>query len=131
MAELGKFLAKSMLLVLNASQLVCFSNMRYSRELDQHNNKIIECVWDAKTGTWHMMRVRTDKSHPNSLSVANSIVAAIANPITESYLLDYIDRKGYHEKSNNVMRQHVDRPEIAKKASEHMHAVKTSNQANR
>jgi hypothetical protein len=41
-----------------------FANMRYSPDLRQYDNKIIECSY--RNGQWHFHRHRTDKSFPNA-----------------------------------------------------------------
>ena len=38
--------------------------MRYSADLRQYDNKIIECSF--RDGQWHFHRQRTDKSFPNA-----------------------------------------------------------------
>ena len=43
-----------------------------NRTLREHHNKIIECYWDSRNGTWKFMRIREDKSFPNSHVTAKS-----------------------------------------------------------
>lgn len=45
--------------------------LQLNKEAKTLNGRIIECSWDPKTG-WHFMRVREDKSFPNSYTTAMS-----------------------------------------------------------
>lgn len=45
-----------------------FASMKYSKDLKDMNNKIVECKWN--NGQWEFMRERTDKSFPNSYNTA-------------------------------------------------------------
>lgn len=45
-----------------------FDKMRYTKELKDLDNKIIECKYE--NNEWKLMRVRTDKSFPNSYETA-------------------------------------------------------------
>uniref|UniRef100_A0A914I8X6 mRNA guanylyltransferase n=1 Tax=Globodera rostochiensis TaxID=31243 RepID=A0A914I8X6_GLORO len=66
-----------------------------TRHLLQYNNKIIECKFAKETGRWEFMRERTDKSHPNALSTAESVWSTIQNPINKNDLLYFISRRAY------------------------------------
>jgi mRNA-capping enzyme len=44
-----------------------FSTMRYTSELRQYDNKIIECSYH--NNQWHFHRHRTDKSFPNAKGI--------------------------------------------------------------
>ncbi len=48
-----------------------FAEMRYSSELRQYNDKIIECSY--YDNQWHFHRQRTDKSFPNAKGTFRSI----------------------------------------------------------
>lgn len=48
-----------------------FACMRYSADLRQYDNKIIECSY--RDGQWHFHRERTDKSFPNAKGMFNCI----------------------------------------------------------
>ncbi|CAG0887238.1 unnamed protein product [Darwinula stevensoni] len=67
-----------------------FAEMRVTRELRQYNKKIIECKYE--NGQWVFLRERTDKSFPNSLETAKAVCQSIINPVTERFLLNYIDQ---------------------------------------
>jgi mRNA-capping enzyme len=44
-----------------------FARMRYTPDLRQYDNKIIECSYRDKQ--WHFHRLRTDKSFPNAKGI--------------------------------------------------------------
>jgi mRNA-capping enzyme len=46
-----------------------FTEMRYTQELRQYDNKIIECSY--RDNQWHFHRHRTDKSFPNAKGMFN------------------------------------------------------------
>ncbi len=46
-----------------------FSEMRFTHDLRQYDNKIIECSYH--NGQWHFHRHRTDKSFPNAKGISN------------------------------------------------------------
>lgn len=60
------------LLVGSGRQTVLFSylDLQLNKEAKEHNNKIIECNY--VDGKWKFLRVRTDKSFPNSYETATS-----------------------------------------------------------
>ncbi|XP_015787487.1 mRNA-capping enzyme [Tetranychus urticae] len=76
-----------------------FSQMKYSKEFKDLNGKIIECTWDYDKKTWKFMRVRTDKSFPNSLDTANAVMETILRPISKDALLNFIETIPHHQKS--------------------------------
>lgn len=45
-----------------------FAHIKYSKNLKELNNKIIECRFE--NNQWIYMRERTDKSYPNSYTTA-------------------------------------------------------------
>lgn len=45
-----------------------FARMRFTKDLKELNNKIIECTF--KDGQWVFLRERTDKTYPNSFNTA-------------------------------------------------------------
>ena len=71
-----------------------FSQIRLTKELKQLHNQIIECKWERPTG-WAFMRVREDKARPNSYRTAESVCNSIKVPVTESYLLEFIEKCRY------------------------------------
>jgi mRNA-capping enzyme len=72
-----------------------FAEMKATKTLQQYDGRIIECHF--KDNSWHFMRERTDKSHPNAYSTAKSVMETIRNPLTEHYLIDYITHNTYVE----------------------------------
>ncbi|MES1904786.1 MAG: hypothetical protein MHPSP_001041, partial [Paramarteilia canceri] len=79
----------------NHSNLMHFSDMAYSKDLEQYENKIIECKWDFKNNTWQIIQVRKDKSHPNNILVATNIIELLKNPLMEQNLFEFIEKKGF------------------------------------
>jgi len=78
-----------------------FATMRYSRELRQYDNKIIECSYN---GQWHFHRHRTDKSFPNAKETAFGAIEALQHPITKELLCSLIDahmKNNMHRESMN------------------------------
>ena len=41
-------------------------------ELKHYDKRIIECSWDEKRKQWNFLRLREDKSFPNTLNTAQS-----------------------------------------------------------
>uniref|UniRef100_A0AC35EXB2 mRNA guanylyltransferase n=1 Tax=Panagrolaimus sp. PS1159 TaxID=55785 RepID=A0AC35EXB2_9BILA len=70
-----------------------FANIAVTENLQQYNGRIIEC--NFKDNSWHFMRERIDKSQPNSLSTAKSVMETIRNPLTDEYLIEYIKQNAY------------------------------------
>ncbi|KPI98564.1 PREDICTED: mRNA-capping enzyme [Papilio xuthus] len=73
------------------------SNIKLTKQMKHLNNKIIECKFE--NGQWVFMRERTDKSFPNSLSTAMAVWESISNPVTKEYLLDFINKRSFHDDS--------------------------------
>ncbi|XP_059121019.1 mRNA-capping enzyme-like isoform X2 [Peromyscus eremicus] len=48
-----------------------FAQIKLTKELEQHNNKIIECKFD--NNSWVFMRQRIDKSFPNAYNTAMAV----------------------------------------------------------
>lgn len=71
-----------------------FDRIKYTKQLKEYDNKIIECK--VENGAWVFMRERTDKSFPNSIKTAQSVINSIKNPVTTTTLL------GYTSKHNNL-----------------------------
>lgn len=69
---------------------VPYSQMKVTKEIKHLNNAIIECK--LENDNWVFMRVRTDKSFPNSMETANSVYKSIKKPVTKEDLLQYIDK---------------------------------------
>ncbi|XP_066252635.1 mRNA-capping enzyme [Euwallacea similis] len=72
-----------------------FAKMKYTKALKDLDGKIIECKFE--NSQWKYMRVRTDKTYPNSYNTATAVCASISDPVTKDYLIDYIERCRYNE----------------------------------
>ncbi|KAF7378830.1 mRNA-capping enzyme [Vespula maculifrons] len=80
---------------------VPYSQMKVTKQIKDLNNAIIECK--VENGQWVFMRVRKDKSFPNSVRTANSVFESIRRPITTEYLLEYIDKHRFLEDDSDLM----------------------------
>lgn len=69
-------------------------DVKGNRELLKHNERIIECAWDQKSG-WKFERVREDKSFPNSFTTATSVCNTIRQPVTKEWLYEVIEKYGW------------------------------------
>ena len=49
-----------------------------NKALKGYDGRIIECFWDSRNTTWKFLRVREDKSYPNSHVTATSETLPIA-----------------------------------------------------
>ena len=58
-------------------------------ELRNYNNKLVECVWDI--GWFKVIRERTDKDKPNSVTTAEKVMKSITHPVTKEHLFKVID----------------------------------------
>ncbi|CAG0903496.1 unnamed protein product [Darwinula stevensoni] len=67
-----------------------FGEMEVTLTLRQYDNKIIECKFQNQQ--WVFMRERINRSFPNSFKTAKKVFKSISNPVTEAYLLNYIDQ---------------------------------------
>lgn len=72
-----------------------FARMKYTKDLKELDNKIIECMFHDNQ--WKFMRVRNDKSYPNALSTAMAVCQSIQAPVTKEGLLDFIKRYGFKD----------------------------------
>ena len=87
-----------------------FAQMKFTRELRQYDNKIIECKFDQKDNSWKFMRERKDKrqffvdilnnlilyfSFPNHITTAMAVCNSIKFPVRKDDLLQIIDRIKY------------------------------------
>ncbi|XP_034827857.1 mRNA-capping enzyme isoform X2 [Maniola hyperantus] len=77
-----------------------FATMRVTKAIRELNNKIIECK--VENNEWVFMRERTDKSFPNSYNTAKSVFESIKNPVTQEFLLDYIDKHRFMDDSDRM-----------------------------
>lgn len=61
-------LTKKRALLYVGSMTTPFAEMKYTRDLKDMHNKIIECK--CEDNKWVFMRERTDKSYPNAYNTA-------------------------------------------------------------
>ncbi|XP_058517127.1 mRNA-capping enzyme-like [Ochotona princeps] len=66
-----------------------FAQIKVTKELNQYDNKIIECRFEKNS--WVFMRQRTDKSFPNAYNTAMAVCNSISNPVTKEMLFEFID----------------------------------------
>uniref|UniRef100_A0A0N4Z0I5 mRNA-capping enzyme n=1 Tax=Parastrongyloides trichosuri TaxID=131310 RepID=A0A0N4Z0I5_PARTI len=67
-----------------------FAQMKATKTLQKYDGKIIEC--NFVNNQWTFMRERTDKSYPNAIKTAMSVLNTIKNPITkESLIMAFTD----------------------------------------
>ncbi|XP_046441142.1 mRNA-capping enzyme-like [Daphnia pulex] len=71
-----------------------FATMKATKEMVPLDNKIIECRYEKMNnggeGKWVFMRVRTDKSFPNSYHTATAVLRSISEPVTKEMLENFI-----------------------------------------
>lgn len=67
-----------------------FGKMKYTKALQDMDNKIVECKFE--NNQWVFMRERTDKTYPNSFKTAKSVCNSIQHPVTTEMMLDFIDK---------------------------------------
>lgn len=70
-----------------------YAVIRATKKIRELHRRIVECVW--KDNTWDVMRVREDKSFPNSYKTAQNVVESIRHPVTKDGLLQYVDKHGW------------------------------------
>ncbi|XP_014222251.1 mRNA-capping enzyme [Trichogramma pretiosum] len=78
-----------------------FCTMKYTKQLKDLNNKIIECK--RENDQWIFMRERTDKSFPNSYKTAKAVYASIMDPVTKEKLLAYIENHRFSNDDTDLM----------------------------
>ncbi|CAF1628945.1 unnamed protein product [Rotaria magnacalcarata] len=66
-----------------------FASIRYSSELDQYKNRIIECSFGDNQ--WYFYRHRADKTYPNARVTADGVIETIRSPITKDFLCSAIE----------------------------------------
>ena len=67
--------------------------IRATKKIRELHRRIVECVW--KDGTWDVLRIREDKSFPNSYQTAQNVVESIKHPVTQEGLLQYVEKYGW------------------------------------
>lgn len=73
------------------------SEMRYTKELKDLDDKIVECKFEDEQ--WKFMRVRTDKSFANSFETAMAVGDSIKKPVTKEMLLNFIEKYRFNDDS--------------------------------
>uniref|UniRef100_A0AC35TXA8 mRNA-capping enzyme mRNA 5'-triphosphate monophosphatase mRNA guanylyltransferase n=1 Tax=Rhabditophanes sp. KR3021 TaxID=114890 RepID=A0AC35TXA8_9BILA len=76
-----------------------FGTIKATKALQVFDGKIIECK--LENNQWVLMRERTDKSHPNAIHTAISVMNTIQYPVTEQMLFDIVDRRLRKQQSHN------------------------------
>ncbi|XP_016502326.2 uncharacterized protein LOC107820538 isoform X1 [Nicotiana tabacum] len=61
-------------------------------DLSLYSGRIIECSWNAHENAWIFVRIQTDKSNPDHISVYEEAKHSIEGNLTEGILLDEIDK---------------------------------------
>ncbi|CAG0895731.1 unnamed protein product [Darwinula stevensoni] len=67
-----------------------FAVMKVTQDLRRYDNKIIECTF--KNGQWVFKRERINRSFPKGIVTAKIASKSSSKPVTEGYLLNYIDQ---------------------------------------
>ncbi|KAL5013443.1 hypothetical protein ScPMuIL_007713 [Solemya velum] len=83
---------------------VPFSEIKYTKELKEMENKIIECYWSNEG--WKFMRQRTDKSFPNSLNTAKGVCSSISNPVTKEILFGVVEFERWQPPQKKDIQSH-------------------------
>ncbi|XP_072396689.1 mRNA-capping enzyme [Diabrotica undecimpunctata] len=73
-----------------SQQVEPFASTQWTKEMKGLDNKIIECKFEDNR--WKFMRERTDKSFPNHKDTALGVCESIVHPVTNEYLLQFIDQ---------------------------------------
>ena len=61
-------------------------------EFKEYDGKIVECTLDKNE--WKVLRVRTDKSHPNSYNTAKAVLNSIQFPVDMKAVIDVVEQIG-------------------------------------
>ncbi|XP_019237843.1 PREDICTED: uncharacterized protein LOC109217989 [Nicotiana attenuata] len=61
-------------------------------DLSLYSGRIIECSWNAHENAWIFVRIQTEKSNPDRISVYEEAKHIIEGNLTEDILLDEIDK---------------------------------------
>jgi mRNA-capping enzyme len=80
-----------------------FVKIKATKEFRENDSKIVECTWDYDRRTWKFMRVRTDKSFPNSMETACAVFETIKTPLTKEHLLHFIDNYRWSPKNGSIL----------------------------
>ena len=69
-----------------------------NRSVLQTDGKIVECSWNKDKKSWIIDRVRTDKTHANSLHTAQNVHKSITDGIKEDRLYTMIRKRRLDKK---------------------------------
>uniref|UniRef100_A0AC34QA70 mRNA guanylyltransferase n=1 Tax=Panagrolaimus sp. JU765 TaxID=591449 RepID=A0AC34QA70_9BILA len=72
-----------------------FAYMKATKSLQAYDGKIVECRWNFERNGWEVMRERTDKSHPNAMKTAISVMNTIKRPLSKEKLFSFIYNFGF------------------------------------
>ena len=79
--------------------------------MHEYDGKIVECECiDVNSNQWKVMRIRTDKSHPNAYKTAMSVLESIKDKLDETVLLNFINQLVLGKSSSQPQQQGVKRP---------------------
>ena len=92
--QMGKLNEKVGRLYINGrgGQLEEYATIANVNAVKQHDGLIVECAMDQRTRTWHFMRVRDDKSHPNAWSTVMGVERSIRDNIRLEELCGFIEK---------------------------------------
>jgi len=79
---------------------VPFTTIKITPELKHYDKRIIECCWTGKE--WKFLRLREDKSFPNTYVTAQNVCESIKHPVTKEMLFDFITKHRYHQEHQHI-----------------------------
>ena len=106
----GIYFWKDSITFCGAKQPIAELDLAANREAQKHNGRIVECCWDRVHMKWMFMRLREDKSFPNSYTTAQSectaqlstiepllffpveVCMSIRQPVTKEWLLEVVEK---------------------------------------
>ena len=71
------------------------------KEFENYDEKIVECVYNSNAGQWKVIRIRTDKHHPNSIRTVNGVMQSINDGYDKEYMLRFILGRGHQNSSRS------------------------------
>lgn len=74
-----------------------YAVIRATKKVRELHRRIVECVW--RNNTWEVLRIREDKSFPNSYQTAKNVVESIKRPITKDGLCQYVEKYSWRPPS--------------------------------
>jgi mRNA-capping enzyme len=66
-------------------------DLKRNKEARNYNGRIVECSWSPHG--WTFLRLREDKSFPNSYTTAASVCSSIKEPVTRDILLRVVENE--------------------------------------